>query len=44
MVEIKFIAEVVLVIIGLAVVLWWIYTNYSSLITAFVNWVSDMFG
>jgi len=44
MVEIKFIVEVVLVVISLAIVLWWIYTNYSSLVTAFQTWVSDVMG
>ncbi len=44
MVEIKFIVEVVLVVISLAVVLWWIYTNYSGLITALQNWIADVMG
>ena len=42
MVEIKFIVEVVLVIISLAIVLWWIYTNYTSLLAAFQDWVSNV--
>ena len=44
MVEIKFLVEVVLVAITLVVVLWWIYTNYNSLVVAFQNWVADVMG
>jgi len=42
MVEIKFIVGVVLAVITLAIILWWVYTNYSSLLTAFQNWISDV--
>ena len=44
MVTTKFIIEVVLVVISLAVVLWWIYTNFSSLSTAFINWLEGLVG
>lgn len=43
-IEIKFIVEVVLVVISLAIVLWWVFTNYSSLMTALQTWFSDLLG
>jgi hypothetical protein len=44
MVTTKFIIEVVLVVLSLAVVLWWIYTNFSSLSAAFTNWLQSLVG
>lgn len=44
MVEIKFIIEVVLVIVSIVVVVWWIYTNYSSLMASLQTWINDVLG
>jgi hypothetical protein len=44
MVTIKFIVEVVLIVITLAVVIWWVYTNYESLITVLYGWIASMAG
>jgi len=44
MVEIKFIVGVVLAVITLAIVLWWVYINYSSLVIALRTWISDVLG
>ena len=43
MVTIKFIIEVVLLIVTLVIVLYWLYTNYSNILEAFMDWIKDMF-
>lgn len=42
MVTTKFIIEVVLVVLSLAIILWWLYNNFSSLSTAFTNWLQSL--
>ncbi len=44
MVTTKFVVEVVLVVISLAIVLWWLYTNFSNLSDAFINWIQGLVG
>ena len=42
MVEIKFVVEMVLLIITLAIVIYWIYTNYGNVVEAFLDWLGEM--
>jgi len=44
MVTIKFIVEVVLIVITLAIVIWWVYTNYQSLMVIFEDWINSLIG
>jgi hypothetical protein len=44
MVTIKFIVEVVLVIVTLVIVLWWAYTNYNNLFASFIDWIRSLVG
>ena len=42
MVEIKFIVELLLLIITLVIVLYWVYMNYGNIMDAFMNWIREM--
>lgn len=42
MVTIKFIIEILLLVITLAVVLYWVYMNYGNVMDAFLNWIREM--
>ena len=42
MVEIKFIVELLLLIITLVIVLYWVYMNYGNVVDAFLNWIREM--
>lgn len=42
MVEIKFIIEILLLVITLVIVLYWVYTNYSNVVDAFIEWLREM--
>lgn len=42
MVEIKFIVEIVLLVITLAIVIYWVYTNYGNVMDTFLDWLSEM--
>ncbi len=44
MVTIKFIVEVVLIVVTLAAVMWWVYTNYQNLLVIFSDWVNSLVG
>jgi hypothetical protein len=42
MVETKFIIEILLLVITLAIVLYWVYVNYGNVLDAFFKWLSEM--
>ena len=42
MVETKFLVEIIVIVVGLAVALWWLYTNYNSISTQFFDFISDI--
>lgn len=44
MVEIKFIIEIVLLVLTLVVVVWWLLTNWSNITTAFTSWIKSAIG
>lgn len=43
MVTVKFIVEVVLLILGLALILIYFYSNYESITKAFFDWLKTYF-
>ncbi len=42
MVEMKLIAEVVLVVIAAAIIIWYVITNYQNISTAFTMWIQNL--
>ena len=42
MVTIKFIIELLLLVITLAIVLYWVYLNYGNVVDAFLKWIGEM--
>lgn len=42
MVEIKLVAEAVLVVIAGALIIWYIITNYQNIVTAFNTWLDQL--
>lgn len=42
MVETKVLVELVVIIVGLAVALWWLYTNYQSVSQQFFDFLKDI--
>lgn len=40
MVEVKFLVELVIIIVSLAVALYWFFTNYQDVTGQFFNWLS----
>jgi hypothetical protein len=42
MVETKFIIEILLLVITLAIVLYWVYVNYGNVVDAFLKWLGEM--
>lgn len=42
MVTIKFIIEILLLVITLAIVLYWVYMNYGNVVDTFLNWIHEM--
>lgn len=41
MVEVKFLVEVVVIVVALAVGLWWFYTNYESITRQFFDFLGN---
>jgi len=42
MVETKFLVEIVVIIVALAVALWWLFTNYQSISDQFFDFLKDI--
>lgn len=42
MVETKFLVEIVVVVVGLAVALWWLYTNYDAISKEFFDFLGTL--
>jgi hypothetical protein len=42
MVEMKLIAEVVLVVIAAAIIIWYVIMNYQNINTAFTMWIQNL--
>lgn len=40
--EMKLIAEVILVVIAAALILWYIITNYNIISSAFTEWINSL--
>lgn len=42
MVETKFLVEIVVIIVALAVALWWLYTNYQTVSEQFFGFLKEI--
>lgn len=42
--DVKLVAEAVLVIIALALIAWYVITNYQGIVTAFEAWLDQLKG
>jgi len=42
MVEIKLVAEVILVVIAAALIIWYVIVNFQSISTAFTGWIENL--
>lgn len=42
MVETKFLVEIVVIIVALAVALWWLYTNYQTVSEQFFDFLKEI--
>jgi hypothetical protein len=42
MVEIKLIAEIILVVIAAALIIWYVVVNFQSINTAFYGWIDSI--